>query len=161
MLQEQLTNNLDFPDKVHTINTLVSSNTSFTSDEIVSCFKKFNGLSQYYGYRNIVAHEPFEPHPEGVQFSQKKMRNGELKSNTLIWTTDKFQADVKTMNEYRAFIEQMGSRLAAQPLPKQSYDDGGWPYWQGQPQGMSPVLMDWLSRNSGKEGPTSDTPSEP
>jgi hypothetical protein len=117
----------------------------------VSCFKKLNALSKYYDDRNIIAHEPFESHEGGVQFNQTKMKNGELKINASVWTTDKFQNDVKAMDESRAFIGQIGIRLAAQPLPKQSYDGSGWPYWQGQPQGMSPALMDWLARYSGKD----------
>jgi hypothetical protein len=157
-LQEQLTNSLYFPDKVHTINTLVSSDTSFTSDEIVSYFKNFNGLSQYYGYRNIIVHEPFEAHPDGVQFTQTKIKKGELKINTPVWTPDDFQDHIKAMDEYRAFIEQIGARLTAKPLPKRSYDDDNifWHRWQ-QSRGASAALMDWLSR----QPPQAENPGSP
>jgi hypothetical protein len=161
--------NLGFRDKINVIRTLVDVNPFFSNEDKAGYKKKFHDLSEYAGRsRNLIAHVPFEPHETGAQFNQVRTK-GKFETPSDVWDTKRFQAELTTVNEYCAFIEQVGNRFATQPMPQQAYtaaarrasysDDVGWQGWQ-QPRGMSATLMHLLSSHNSDQ-PNSDKPSEP
>ncbi len=91
--------NLGFRDKINVIRTLVDVNPFFNNEDKTGYQKKFHDLSEYAGKsRNMIA----QPHDTGVQFSQVKA-TGNFETPNTLWNTKKFQAELATVNEYRAF----------------------------------------------------------
>jgi hypothetical protein len=156
--------NLGFRDKVNIINTFVGVNPYFDNADKKAYKKKFRALRQYANTsRNMIAHAPFkvDANKTGVHFD-KVQASGTFNVDGEIWDTKKFQGEVTIVNEYRAFIEQVGIRFAQQPLPEQAfkaaaaqrasyYDSAPW-LWPGG--GMPAVLRDWASRNPEKDDPS-------
>jgi len=115
--------NLGFRDKVNIINTFVGVNPHFCNEDKKAYKKKFRALADYSRRsRNMIAHVPFQVDAEktGVQFD-KVQASGTFNAASEIWDITRFQTEIAKVNEFRALIEQVGNRFAAQPLPEQAY----------------------------------------
>jgi hypothetical protein len=126
---------------------LVSLSRSFSSTEIVTHMHACDSFaSKYYSKRNIIAHDAFKPHEQGVEVTQIDKKTGGPKEQPLLWTADELRADIASIDEFRGYVGRTSVRLASQPLPRQAYDDIGWNW--GQPSMAHRNLTLWLSSHN-------------
>jgi len=144
--------NIDFENKLYIINTLVDANQDFSADDRKQYSKTIEEFRKR-GNRNMIAHTPFEPHATGVQFERVKAK-GKLAAKTEVWDVKKFEEEAVAVNEFRTFLELLGSRFAARPLAEEAYRNAAQSSWYGHAwygqsyYGMSPALMAEATRQS-------------
>jgi len=172
--------NMRFSDKAHILATLVDVAPGFEDQKKEEIRKRLRSLRDYSATRNMVAHNPFTSDGSkiGVEFLTVKAK-GKFDMPTIVWSVDQFQTEGATVDQYRAYLDEIAASFRIQPLPRQNYtaalpqyrletDAGHYGFEYGSSRllpsqpAMPLVLRDHLSRQA-QDDPHSDpaTPETP
>jgi hypothetical protein len=149
--------NMRFRDKIHVLGTLFDVGPYFGEQNKEQMRKDLRSLADYSSIRNMMAHDPFRPDEsqKGVEFLTVKAK-GRFGLPDIIWGVEKFQTELKQIDQYRAFLEELATAFKAQPIPPTNYASALLRFLPEYGQGdflpmqhmMSPALQDHLSRQA-------------
>lgn len=150
--------NMRFRDKIHVLGTLFDVAPYFGQQDKEQMRKDLRSLADYSGTRNMMAHDPFQPDElkKGVEFLTVKAK-GKYEQPDVVWSAEKFQEELKRVDQYRTFLEELARAFRAQPIPPTNYaaalrrflPEYGPVYVLPPMQHMtSPALEDHLSRQA-------------
>lgn len=111
LIQEAiLTNNLQLRDKIHILRTAVDIASIHPGTERVRFKKILKDIGEYSPTRNMMAHDVFAPHDDGVKFLIIKAK-GSLQFPTTNWGVKEFSEAYDKLMMFTESVEELQSKL--------------------------------------------------
>jgi hypothetical protein len=141
--------NMTFHSKLNVLSTLINVSPNISEEDKGQLAKMLDKLDGFSWRRNMIAHNAFGPDSsqKAVAFQVVKAK-GKLDLPAEVWNETRFDDEIKTVEQYRGVLVNIGDRFHAQPLPPQSYTAAlrrFLPYneaeWTGRPMGVPSVLQ--------------------
>lgn len=109
-----VTSNVDVRTKVYIVKTAINTRPMKEEDWLREARRNLEAVVKMAERRNILAHNPFMRHENGVEFFYTKAK-GDLKLPDEVWTYDEFDRLYAEMERLASAIEEVIERVVKHP----------------------------------------------